>query len=185
MNRSFYFLGVTLTGLFLAMGVFYRIIYFLLGERTIALQSFEDWYIIFNIIYFIVSLILLRYYYIKKYWFTLFAGIILTITSLLHFVIVLNNLEAGELGRYFNVTYSISVGAGILYAISLIFSNAGSRTWLKTAGVFILISQLLQLSVFIWSITSHDIQKKLALAKFQQWTSLASEMILVFFILNY
>jgi predicted esterase len=149
------------------------------------LQSFEYWYIITAAVYFIVSLILLWYYFIKEYLYALSAGIIFTISSLFHFFIVYDTFEAGELGKRFNATYSISAITGILYAVSLIFSNAGKRTWLKTAGVFMLIYELFLLFMFIWRINTHDMYRNIALEKIHQWTSLAVEVILFFFMANY
>jgi len=77
------------------------------------------------------------------------------------------------------------LGAGVIFALSLIFSNAGERPNLKTAGIFIFITNLVLGFAFIWSLSSRDIQTYNTFEKFNQWGSLVSSLIPILFIRNF
>jgi hypothetical protein len=68
----------------------------------------------------------------------------------------------------------------VLYGISLVFSAAGRRRWLKLAGIFMTLSGLVMLSFFIWGM-SIDIRTSDILSKVEFWSSVIGSMGLCFF----
>jgi predicted esterase len=185
MNRSFYLWGIFFAGLCLIMALLQLIIYSQLGPLTYYLQSFAVWFVLGNIVAFIERLILLKYYQYKKYWLAFSAGIISTLASLFHVIVFYNMLTRGELGGLFATANAVILGTVILYAISLVFSNARERPSLKIAGIFTFIVGLLLMSTFIWSMHSKNTHLITVLGKIQYWASLAGNLTLVLFMINY
>ena len=178
MKKYIYFFGIFFLGLLIASTLFQSLIYFQLGSQVPTLQSFLGWYVLLVIINLVVLFVLLKYYHYKKYWFTFSTSIIVTIASLCYFIIVYSILAIGELRDYFTIAFLITSGTSLLYYISLLFSRAGKRPWLKTTGIFGFILMLILVSAFIWSLNSQDFQIKVTLDKILNWASLAGSILL-------
>ena len=150
------------------------------------LQPFADWFLVVNIIYFMGTVFLLKYFHAKEYWFTFFAGAITTLVAFSHFIIVYLRLILvdRELDSYSLIILIISLIAGIVFALSLIFSRTEKKPWLKIAGVFTAITNLALVSAIIWSLLFRDIQMHATFEKVSQWISFLGNLIPVFFIMN-
>lgn len=185
MNRNLYIFGMFILGLSAASSLLDAILYLIVGSQKNVLESFLGWYLAHHFITLIATLILLKYYYQKKYWFTFYTGILNTVAALCLMVVVFNILTARELISYLPVFYLLLVATGVSYGVSLIFSKAGKRPWLRGAGVFILITLVVAGSSYIWGLKFTDSKSISTLEKIHQWTSLFSSFIPVLFILNF
>ena len=186
MNRNFYFLGIFFTGLLFLTGLIQSIFYLQLGGRIFTLEYFMPWFFVVNFISLFWILILLRYFHHKNYWFTFFTGILAAIASLCHTILFYNLLVGREIMSYLPFTFMATMGAGIiLYGLSLIFSAAGNRPWLKIAGICIFFLDLFLLITGVWALQTGDIETKITMEKYQQWASLAGNIIPLLFILNF
>jgi len=128
---------------------------------------------------------ILKYYHYKKYTSALLFGSIAALAGICHFIVAYNIFVSGEFRSYFNTTYFIALGTGIPYALSLIYSNAGNKPWLKKLGVFALVLGTTLLSTFIWIINSQDVQFNTVLLEIHRWISLVGSLLLVFYIMNF
>ena len=185
MNRNFYILGIFFTGLLFLNGLLQSFFYFQLGSRIFSFESFMPWFFVVNFISLFWILILLKYYHHKSYWFTFSTGALAAIASLCHTFVFYNLLEARELINYLPITFLITQGTGLLYGISLIFSEAGERPWLKFAGVFIFFLELFLLTTFVWAMQSGDVLGNTNVEKYQQWASLVGNILPLLFIMNF
>ena len=186
MKKKLYFFGIFFLGLLVAIALIQSLIYFQLGSQGPTLQSYLGWYVLIVIINLVVIFVLLKYYHHKKYWFTFSVSIIVTIASLYYFIIVYSILTRGELNDYFTIAFLITLGTSLLYYISLLFSRAGKRPWLKNTGIFGFILMLILISAFIWSLNSQDYQIKVTLDKILNWASLAGSILLpILYIMNF
>src|SRR5215213_5458505 len=101
MNRSFYSLGIFFSGLSIASGLLQSIPYILLGAQFFYLDSFLPWFVILTIINLVWSLIILKYYHYKKYWFTFLAITFVTIATLYQHTVFYIILVSGKLKSYY------------------------------------------------------------------------------------
>jgi len=185
MNRSLYSFGIFFLGLLLACGTFQSILYLRLDNQIFTQESFSNWFLVTNIIGLAGSLFLLKYYHSRKYGFAFKSGIVVTVITFCQFIVLYIILVARELQSIYLPIVFLVLAADIVYAISLIFSNAGKRPWLKAAGVFTLIISVVILSAGIGSMLSQDVSTKLTLQEILQWASVAYTLIPLFFILNF
>lgn len=185
-NRSFYSFAIFITALFTAVGLFQAIIYFLLGRQTYSLESFASWYLVANVISLVGTVVLLLYYHHKKFQPVFWMGLISQIMVVLQFVLVYSMLMGNQqLGNYYVPAHLAVVLSGVVYALTLIFTEAGKRRWLRAGGIFILIVGLVLLAVVIWYMSPPNPAKIATVEKIHQWISLVAALIPILFILNF
>lgn len=185
MTRSFYSYAIFFGGIFLIINFFENIIQFQLEERVLELRSLASWLIFEFLISLFWSLILLKYYHYKQYWFTFWLMTVSIAASLFHFILLYNLLKTREISDNYIMATFVVLGMGILYSFSLIFSAAGKRPWLKAAGIFLFFLGLVMMSSFIWAISSVDVRLNGAIAKIGQWAALIACLAPVLFIMNF
>ncbi|HKZ36739.1 MAG TPA: hypothetical protein VJ184_03745 [Chryseolinea sp.] len=185
MNKTFYGYGIFFLVLTLACGIFQSILYLRLDNQIFIQQSFANWFLVTNIIGLTGSLLMLKYYHYRKYRFTFITAVLVTALTFCQFFVLYVIIVARELQNFYIPIAFLVLAAGIAYAISLIFSDAGKRPWLKAAGIFILIISLVLVSAGITSMVSQDISTKLTMQKILQWASVGYTLIPICFVLNF
>ena len=185
MNRDFYFYGNLFLTLAIAAALFQGIIFFQLNSEIYLLDSFIHWFFVSNLVFIIATVFLLKYYYWSRYWFTFFTFLFSIIISLIYLVIVYYVIVYGSFRSYNIPVYYISLGANILYGISLVFSDAGKRFWLKAAGILMLIFYLVFLTTIVFGITSSNIELQGLIQKIQIWAMLAANLTMIMFTINF
>ncbi len=166
--------------------LFQRTLSLLIDVEFFYLDSFVVWFWLANIISMVATAFMLTYYYYKQYWLTFFSLAFVAVAGicqLIIFYLVLENNRALE-PYYFFATY-ISLGATILYATSLICSEASKNAWLKRAGVLLLTVGLILVTTEVCSVMLHNTQAKVVYQKIQMWAPLFTDVITVLFILNF
>jgi hypothetical protein len=187
MNRSFYSFAIFFGALHTIIALTQSIIFIKVGPQIYYLESFPFWYISSELIMLLATFLLLKYYYHKNFTFTFWSAVISTLAAFFQFVIVYNLLMGKrESASFYMPAVTLTLATVIVYAISLIFSNAAKRPWLKTAGIVTLILAMVLVSSIIWSQYSGDIiRKNVALESVTKWTSLAFSLVPLAFIMNF
>ncbi len=129
------------------------ILYSLIGPQFFRLDSFNSWFLTTISTALIGSILLLKYYYGRKYWFVFVTYTLYCVCSLCHLIVFYTILNFSRLSNYFRPLLFLSIGVGIVYGASLIFLKAENKRWLKIAGAFMVVIELILLSPLVWSIT--------------------------------
>ena len=185
MNKIIYIFGIVFLGLSVICGLVNSIVVLLIGGQLYTLPAFIGWFFLVNIIAFISVLCLLRYYQYKKYWVTFSMGIVPLIANLSLELVIYRILESHVWTTYYVPAIFFYLGANILFALSLLLSNAGKSFWLKMTGIFSLIICLILLLPFIWHILYPIALINSTLEKVAQWTEIAGALIPVLFIMQF
>ena len=185
MNKTFYTYGIFFLVLTLACGIFQSILYLRLDSQIFIQKSFANWFLVTGVIGLVGSLLMLKYYHSRNYRFTFITAAVVTALTFCQFIVFYAIIVARRLQNFYVPIVFLVLAAGIVYAISLTFSGAGERSWLKTSGVFILIISVVFVSAAIGSMVSEDVSTKLTLQKILQWASVGYTSTPVFFILNF
>ena len=183
MKPNFYPFAIFFTVLVFLTSVLQSLFYFQVGGRLYTLQSAPAWYIFAFVVYTVGACFLLKYFHFRQYRFTFIALVIAAITLLIHAIVVFRVWMAGELATFNNITSLAVHATHIVYATSLIFSVAGTRPLLKTAGIMTLIHEVILLSTLISFMTSTDGQAFSTIQTIQQWTLLFGSLIPLVFVL--
>ncbi|MDR6940328.1 carboxylesterase family protein [Mucilaginibacter pocheonensis] len=182
MNKNHYSLLIFFFALTTACGLLQSLISFKIGAGIYTLDAIVLWVIGIGIISFAESVFLLKYFHYRKYWFAFYAASVALITNLCFLIVVCCVLISKQLVSYYKPVAIVYLCAGIIYAISLMFSGSRKTLWLKTAGVYGLVIGLILLSVVIRSTLPQPNTN--ILERITQWTSLAANLVPVLFILH-
>jgi dienelactone hydrolase len=174
-----------LSSLQLIVGLFHAIVYFKLGAALFDLPSVSNWFIFTSLISLIWSLVLLKYYHVKRYRGTFRIMAISIVASLFQATMFYYILRTREITIYYIVAILIVLVAGLAYGLILIFSDAGTRPWLRRAGIFVFFVHLIFLSSAIWALTSISVRLNGTIEKVEQWSSLVASVAPVFFMINF
>lgn len=184
-NRSFYLLAIFFCALLAAITFSEGLVRFQLGPQMFTLQSYPQWFLVASFVSLVVSLLLLKYFHHKKFGVAFYAGLIDLLSTICFLFIIYNVLTGGELRDYYIPSLIATFITSIPFAISLIFSAAGKRQWLKTAGFFLLLLKLATMSMVIWSMTSQDINRFETTEKISQWIVIAGSFLLLPLLMNF
>jgi hypothetical protein len=137
MHKQFYNFACFLLGLLAFCALLNSL---LLIWHPLIVQSGEymTWFIVTSLVSIATTGFMLRYYYYKRFMLVFAAAAISVLAHLCFFLVVViiwlnRNVE---LIPYYRPLQIIFMGSTILYAISLSFSAAGKRFWLKFAGLY-------------------------------------------------
>nr|WP_068891136.1 dienelactone hydrolase family protein [Pedobacter panaciterrae] len=185
MSKRFnHFLNLLLV-LVIAIGLLQTALRFLLGAQIFTQESFLPWFIVTNVIGVFMAVLILKYYQVNKYWLAFSVGVIATISTLIHASVICITLISRQQHPYYLPTLIFSLIAGSLYGISLVFSIAGERLWLKLAGIYLFILNLLVGISVIWAVSSPSLETYTVIEKLGPWFSLGGSLIPILFILNF
>lgn len=185
MSKNFYFFAIFFIALAVAGGLLHNLIALQLAGQIYGQEAFVPSFLTQNVIYLLGSFFILKYYHYRKYWFT-FSTAGMHVTAFLCFsVVVYRILEARATDTYYIPAFLLFISVGILYALGLMFSNAGKRFWLKTAGAAFLVIELILLSTLILYLKTHANEVKGMIEKVQGWTSVFASLAPILFIMNF
>ncbi|MDN5286458.1 MAG: peptidase-like protein [Mucilaginibacter sp.] len=185
MNKSTYNFGIFFLGLVTACGLFQSVIQLWVGVQFYMQSSFVAWFLAMNAITLTGGIILLKYFHSRGYWAAFYTLIASTIANLCFAALVLMLLTSRALLSYYMPVALISLSAGIVSALSLLFSSTMKRFWLRIAGAYLLVIGLVWGSTIIWPLFSKDVQLNSTLAKIAQWTSIPASLIYIPFIMHF
>ncbi|RYE23464.1 MAG: peptidase [Sphingobacteriaceae bacterium] len=185
MTKTFYTVGVLFLGLTLVSSFFQNVMYLRVGPQILSLESFLPWFFTASFVFVTGSLIILKYHHYKRFWSAFYTGIVFTVANLCRFVVFSCMLLTGKLIGLNVPTYIFILLASSLYGISLLFSNAGRRFWLKASGLLMLITSLILISMFLEVTFFLNIQLAGKLEKIRQWISLLYGLFPALFMINF
>jgi pimeloyl-ACP methyl ester carboxylesterase len=185
MSRSFYSYAIFFTALHIIASFSQSILFFQLSGRVTEMHSFKGWLTSSVLITVMWLLIMLKYYHYKQYRFPFRILIVYILAMLIQFILLYSLLVTREVSDYYIAATLALLGADILYAISLIFSGAGKRPWLKAAGVYLFILNFGMVLSFIWALNSISVRSNGTMEKVEQWASLFSSLSPILFMMNF
>lgn len=185
MDKSHYSFGIFFLVLIIACGIFQSILHLKLDNQLFIQESFSNWFLVTNIIGLVGSFFILKYYHYKKFDFTFKIAAVVMFLTVCQFIVFYTILVSRKLQGFYLPIAFLVLAAGIVYAMSLIFSHAGKRPWLKASGISLLVISLVIGLAAIGGMTSQDAGLKISLQKTVQWASLAYALVPFFLIMNF
>lgn len=179
MNRRSYWYGIFFLSLYVIIACFQSKIFFQIDYRIYQLSSYANWSLALIGTALIGTLFTLKYYHHKGYTLVFTASVISIITSLFQhisfYVFVLKSIN--EVPSYYIAAVFSSLGAVLLYALSLTFSKARKNVWLRTLGIFMLIVGISSIYAAILGMGPQTAQSISTETTLNQWISLAGSFV--------
>lgn len=185
MNRHLYLLGIIFNGLHFITALFQIFIFSQIGYLLYQLQSFSVWTILLAIISLIGSVLILIYFYYHQHWVAFITGIIVNISGICLFIIIYLMSDSPALGFqiYYLPVLIFSLGAKLLYGLSLVLSKARKNPLLLIIGGYILLIVGTSIFILFWSISNPELQTQSNTEIINLWLSLAETFILIPYII--
>jgi hypothetical protein len=185
MNKPLYTSLIFFLALSAASGLLLSIIRFLIGPQTFMLESFASWFLVTNIVSLVGAGLILKYYHYRQYRFAYYAGTFAVLANVCYAIVFYGVMLSRNNIVYYIPVFLAVLFTGIVYGISLIFSEAGEKYWLKAAGYLTLTVGLVGLITAIWASPPNTFLNAGMVEKLSQWTSLAASLIPIAFILHF
>lgn len=186
MNPKMYYLGIFLVGLGMAMAVFQDLIYLLSGQSIYMIPYSNFWLVLYIILYLVFTFVILKYYQHKKYWFAFYSFIVASIVTFYHSILLFSLLIGIDVSSFYITSILLVLGTSLLYSLSLVFSRAATRPWLKFLGVLSSIIFLILIPMLI--IGKDDPQFMLSKGNLHEiyiWISTCASFLPAFYIMNF
>lgn len=178
MTKKFYQNGIFFLGLTLLVGLLQSWLFVTVGPNLPTLPSFANFFLVANLISFLSTGFLLRYFYEQPYRVVFWTGLIAFSTALLRALVLYCTLV--PLTRAFEPYYLpvlfLDMGASLLYGASLAVSRTGKNYWLKSAGLAYVVLSASTLALLIWSLKAHMGPSSPNLIRAEQWLSFAGSI---------
>jgi dienelactone hydrolase len=186
MNKDTYLFANFFLGLSVAGGVLQTIVHFLIGAHIYTQASSASWYLVTNLVSLIGLSFCLQYFHHKQYWLAFSTGLLAILANvLLMGVVYAIMLLFKQFERFHPLVAMTALGTSFVYSLTLIFSKAGQRFWLKMAGIVGLILALNLLTFLLLAQSSPEAWPRVRMEKIGQWANLASLLLPVLYILNF
>lgn len=161
--RRFYFFAIVILMLHAATGTFQNYLS-QASDQTTRLPSFLNWLALFVFLQVVASLFMLRYYHYRQYWFSFWVGLIVILASLSLDFILYSIISARRLEQFYIPATLVFLGANTLLGLSLLFTKAAERSFLKAAGAVTAMLGGVFLLTLIWGLNTEDALPKSNLA---------------------
>lgn len=185
MNKRFYIAINVLLGLLTAIGLLENLFQFLIGSEVFKLKVYFPWLWTGSIVSLLMSLLLLKYYWSRKYWLVFSLAVAMTLINTISSYIFYMTLISTAMHPYYLPTLSVFHVTTLIYSSCLVFTASGKRFWLRLSGIFMyIISTFVTLSLlalyYINSTELHALFEKISV-----WSSLVYCLVPIFFIINF
>lgn len=144
MNKKLYAFAIFFLALSAICGLLQSIIGLKIGPDIYNLDLFVRWSIWVGIISLITSLLLLKYYQFRRYWFAFYSGCVTLITNLVYLIVTCFVLITRQEISYYKPLGIVLLCFSVIYAVSLMLTGS-KLSWLKAAGLYAFISSIIML----------------------------------------
>jgi hypothetical protein len=185
MNKSYYYFGIFIFGLYVLTSLFQNVIYIQIGPTSFSLGAFLPMFFLMNGINILGTLVLLKYYRYRKYENSFWTTILSAATAIILSFIFYNMVTNKQFNDYYFPAYFVFLGFAILNSFTLIFSNSGKRFWLKATGIVSLIAGIVLTALLTWFVSISDVHLRQTLDNVASWISPGFSLIPVLIIMNF
>lgn len=137
-----------------------------------------------QIVSLIASLIILKYFYWKGYRICLLAGGLETAANFFKGILLHDSIIEKTLNIYLLPVTGISLIAGMLFCISLIFT-ARKNSWLFVSGIVLISITIISGYVFVWGSETRSIQEHILIKRITPWVALIGNLVPLLFMLQF
>ncbi|HEX8529671.1 MAG TPA: hypothetical protein VF646_06595 [Cytophagales bacterium] len=185
LHRSFYPPAIFILGLHTAASAFFYYLFSKAVGQTYVLPSFVKWMVLYVLLQLAASGVLLRYYYDRRYWLPFSLGLVVLGASLYQHFTLYQWVILRIPNRFYIPVTIVVLAANLLYGVSLLFTQAAKRPFLRVAGGLTAVLGVVLLLMLAWGLNVQDAQLKLTLESVYTWASWAGLLVPVLLGLNF
>jgi hypothetical protein len=185
MNKQFYTSLIVVFGIITVTGLLQNILQISIGGAIYYLDSYVPWFIVTTLAALTGSILLLKYFHYRKYWFAFYACIISTLASFCYAFIIYRIIASRTMIGYYSPAFFLTLLSWLVSAVSLVISPARKKKWLKMAGFANGIVVIALLSTYIGGIYSQSVAAKTMLTSIALWAMLIGSLTPILFCIHF
>ena len=186
MIKTHYSFGIALLAISLLIHVTQSILLLFVNGSLFTFDGFNNWFFISFLIGFSAALVLLKYFWLKRFYFVFWAALFSLLASgcmQLVFYMMLSGRR--DLMPVYITTVIFLVVTAIAYSVSLILPGASRKIWLKRGGMYLLPVSLTMLTLITLNVLTDDVVMKAAFQKWLGFAALLPSVFPLFLLLNF
>ncbi len=185
MDKQFYTSLIVAFGIITVTGLLQSILQISIGGAIYYFDSYIPWFLVTNVAALTGSILLLKYFHYRKYWFAFYACIISALASFCYAFIVYRILVSRAMMGYYSPAVFLTLLSWLVFTVSLVISPARKKKWLKMAGFANGFVVLALLSTQIVSIYSQSVAAKTMLTSIALWATLIGSLTPILFCIHF
>ncbi len=156
-----------------------------IGSAMMGLESFDSWMWLVLFVIAATNGALIRYLWHHGYRLSAVACLVSTLVVFFHYTLILHRELRVFYQEHYHAVASVLFGTSILWGLSLIFTRAGEKRWLRLSGIFTVFISILLAGTFILYFQAGEGGTKLLLDKASRWISLFGAFGAVWLIIHF
>jgi len=156
-----------------------------MGAQLFWLDTFEIWFFVMSSTVFIRSVLVLMYFYHRKYWFAFATGALYFVFTVLYAICFYYTLRFHKFADYNVPLLVLSLVSSILFAISLLVLRGEKLRWLKAAGALMIVIATVFLFIFSRLVIHPGVAISHTLEEAYEWGRFAGCLIPVLFMMHF
>lgn len=186
MNRTVYGFGSALLGISVLTSVTQGILLLLVKGSLFTFDGFNNWFFASALIGFAAALVLLKYFWFKRFYFSFWASL-LSLLANGYMQILFYQMLSGrrDLMPVYTVTVFVVILTAVAYSLSLILPRASWQIWQKRGGLFLLVVSLVLLILTTLNVLTDDVVLKVNAQKWLGFAALLPSVFPLFLLLNF
>lgn len=172
LSREFYSFIIFFLSILVIITVIQAVALLSIGGRILTLNSFDSWMWLVIAVILISNAALIRYFLHNGYRLAAIADIISCLAVFFQYLMIVNlQMRVFYQGHYHIVSYLI-FGTSLLWGLSVVFTKAGEKRWLRLSGILAIFFAILLASLFYLYFQTSEGTTKVLIDKISRWVTL-------------
>ena len=172
LSKDFYSFIIFFLSILIIISVIQSVALLVIGSALMGLESFNTWIWLALGVIAVTNGAVIRYLRHNGYQLAAVACLVSVLAVFFHYALILNReLRVFYQEHYHAVAFTL-FGTAALWGLSLIFTKAGEKRWLRLSGILTVLVSLLQAVIFFLYFQVGEGSTKLLLDKASRWVAL-------------
>ncbi|SDF73169.1 Alpha/beta hydrolase family protein [Dyadobacter soli] len=185
LSKEFYSFMIFFLSISCIMSVIQSTALVIIGSQMMGLQSFDTWMWLVLFVIAVTDGTLIRYLWHNDYRLAAVACLMSTSAVLTQHVLILNRELRVFYQEHYHVVASVLFATAVLCGLSLVFTKAGKKRWLRLGGTITVLVTLLLAITFVLYFQTGEGGTKLLIDKTSRWISLFGILPVVCFVIHF
>ncbi|MBO9613428.1 MAG: dienelactone hydrolase family protein [Dyadobacter sp.] len=185
LSKDFYSFIIFFLSILIIISVIQSVALLVIGSALMGLESFNTWIWLALGVIAVTNGAAIRYLRHNGYRLAAVACLVSVLAVFFHYALILNReLRVFYQEHYHAVAFTL-FGTAALWGLSLIFTKAGEKRWLRLGGILTVFVSLLQAVIFFLYFQVGEGSTKLLLDKASRWVALFGILAPVCFVVHF
>ncbi|GGH35651.1 hypothetical protein GCM10007423_27430 [Dyadobacter endophyticus] len=185
LSREFYSFMIFFLSISCIMALIQSGALVIIGSQMMGLESFNSWMWLVLFVIAVTNAALVRYLWHNSYRLAAVACVVSTLAVFFHYALILNRELRVFYQEHYHAVAFFLFGTAMLWGLSLVFTKAGEKRWLRLSGIVTVFIEVLLAATFVLYFQTSEGSTKLLIDKVSRWISLLGSLAPVCFVIHF